>query len=115
MELPMKNNIHLSNEAQADLDEIKDYITVDLENPVAALATVTRIIKAIRILADHAFIGATLSSIVDTETDYRFLVSGNYLVFYRIHDKDVYVDRVLYGRRDFLRVLFGELSEETTE
>lgn len=113
--MPMKNNIHLSDKAQEDLDEIKEYITVDLENPIAALATVTRITKAIRMLLDHALIGTPLSSIVDAETDYRFLVSGNYLVFYRVHDKDVYVDRVLYGRRDFLRILFGEPLEETTK
>ena len=51
--------------------------------------------------------GAPLSSIVDIETDYRFLVCGNYTAFYRYDEKFVYVIRVLYSRRDFMKILFG--------
>ena len=75
------NELHLSPEAQADLEEIKVYIAEELENPKAALATVGRITKALRILRTHAFAGAPLSSVADVESDYRFLVSGNYLAF----------------------------------
>lgn len=39
------NNLHLSKEAQNDLAEIKAYITEELENPDAALATISRITK----------------------------------------------------------------------
>lgn len=107
------NELHLSPEAQADLEEIKVYIAEELENPKAALATVGRITKALRILRTHAFAGAPLSSVADVESDYRFLVSGNYLALYRAYGNTVYVDRILYGRRDYLRILFGDL--ETTE
>lgn len=107
------NELHLSPEAQADLEEIKVYIAEDLENPKAALATVSRITKNLRILRTHAFAGPPLSSIADVESDYRFLVSGKYLVFYRAYGNTVYVDRILYGRRDYLRILFGDV--ETTE
>ena len=64
-------------------------------------------------LREHAYIGAPLSFIADNKEDYRFLVSGSYMVFYRVNGQDVYVDRVLYGRRDYLNVLFRELPEET--
>lgn len=107
------NELHLSPEAQADLEEIKVYIAEELENPKAALATVGRITKALRILRTHAFAGAPPSSVADVESDYRFLVSGNYLAFYRAYGNTVYVDRILYGRRDYLRILFGDV--ETTE
>ena len=110
------NNLHLSDEAQADLAGIKSYIAKDLENPSAALSTVRNIIKDIRRLREHSMIGASLSSIADVESDYRFLVTGRYLTFYRAYGSDVYVDRVLYGRRDYLRILFGDTQdEETTE
>ena len=111
-ESPM-NNLHLAIEAQNNLRDIKTYITEDLENPQAALAIVRRITKSIRMLREHAYIGAPLSSIADNKEDYRFLVSGSYMVFYRVNGQDVYVDRVLYGRRDYLSVLFRELPEET--
>lgn len=107
------NELYLSPEAQTDLEEIKAYIADELENPSAALATVNRITKTLRILRTHAFAGAPLSTVTDVESDYRFLVSGNYLAFYRAYGNTVYVDRVLYGRRDYLRTLFGDM--ETTE
>ena len=105
------NNLHLSESAQDDLDEIKAYISEELENSSAALSTVGRITDSIRILINHAMAGAPLSSVADVDSDYRFLVSGNYMVFYRASGSEVYVDRILYGRRDYLRVLFGDTPE----
>lgn len=106
------NNLHLSPEAQNDLTEIQQYIAEELENQIAAANTVKKIIKGIRALLTHAELGAPLSSIADVESDYRFLVSGSYLTFYRTYGSEVYVDRILYGRRDYLRILFGDVLEE---
>ena len=95
------NNLHLSDEAQADLAGIKFYIAKNLENPSAAISTVRNITKDIRRLREHSLIGASLSSIADVESDYRFLVTGSYLTFYRVLDNDVYVDDAggfFYGR-----------------
>lgn len=106
------NNLHLSIEAQNDLADIKEYIAEDLENPKAALAVVSKITKTIRLLRDHALLGTPLSAVADVDSDYRFLVSGNYMIFYRARGKDVYVDRVLYGRRDYLSILFKDYPIE---
>ena len=102
------NNLHLSEEAQNDLLEIKAYIEEELLNPSAALATVSRITKSLRILQNHAQVGAPLSSIADIESDYRFIVSGNYISFYRVYGIEVYIDRILYARRGYMRILFGD-------
>ena len=107
----MKNKIHYSAQAQRDLDEIRDYMVADLCNPKAAERMVTRILDAVDQLADFSGIGAPLSSVADTDADYRFLVTGSYLTFYRVHGNDVYVDRILYGRRDYLRILMGDQFE----
>ncbi len=106
------NNLHLSPEAQNDLAEIKAYISKELENHNAAISVVGKITKTIRTLREHALMGAPLSSIADVSSDYRFLVSGSYMVFYRASGKDVFIDRVLYGRRDYLRILLGEDAPE---
>ena len=84
------NEVYLSPEAENDLEKIKTYITEELENPAASLATVSRITNSLRILQDHASAGAPLSSVTDVESDYRFLVSGNYLTFYRAYGNMVY-------------------------
>ena len=109
------NKLHLSEYAQTDLAEIKAYITDELENPSAAENTVRRITKDMRILREHALAGSSLSTIADTESDYRFLVSGNYLTFYRVSGSDVYIDRVLYGRRDYLSILLDKKREFVDE
>ena len=106
------NNLHLSEEAQNDLEDIKAYIEKELINPSAALATVSKITKSLRILKTYAKAGTPLSSIADIESDYRFIVCGSYMSFYRSYGKDVYVDRILYARRDYIRVLFGNISSE---
>lgn len=106
----MKNNIHYSAESRRDLDDIWDYIVSELQNRVAAERVVDRILDAVERLKDFAEMGALLSSVADVGGDYRFLVSGNYTVFYRVNGRDVFIDRVLYGRRDYLRVLFRDMS-----
>ncbi|MEW9699529.1 type II toxin-antitoxin system RelE/ParE family toxin [Paenibacillus sp. SI8] len=40
---------------------------------------------------------------------YRFIVVNPYVVFYRIVDDIVIIHRILHGRRDYLRELFGTL------
>ena len=97
------------------MDEIWNYISSELQNISAAERTVNRIMDDVDQLADFAEIGAPLSSIADVDSDYRFLVTGSYLIFYRIYGSDIYVDRVLYGRRDYLRILFDKLQDDETE
>lgn len=111
----MKNNIYYSPEAQNDLDEIWEYISVELCNPQAAENTVNKIMDTVDELKDFSEIGALLSPVTEVESDYRFLISGNYMIFYRVIDKDVYIDRVLYGRRDYLRILFPDLPRNDNE
>ena len=42
------------------------------------------------------------------ELSYRYLICGNYMVFYRFRDRTVFIDRILYGGRDYLSILFGD-------
>lgn len=110
----MKHKILYSKESRRDLDEIWDYIASELQNPIAAERIVNSIMDAVNQLADFAETGAPLTSVADIESDYRFLVTGNYLTFYRVYENEVFVDRILYGRRDYLRILFGDIINEDT-
>lgn len=105
-------NLKISPKAQRDILEIKKYISEELGNPTAATNVLAKITKRIRDLMEFPLIGAPLSSVLKIETGYRYLVCGQYTVFYRYENDTVYVDRVLYGRRDFMRILFGYVEEE---
>lgn len=104
------NEVHVSPKALEDLTEIKTYITDELENPQAAVSTVAKMIKTIRLLREHAQLGAPLSSVADIDSDYRYLISGSYMIFYRTADRNVFIDRILYARRDYLHILFDDLN-----
>lgn len=108
------SKLQVSPAAQRDLQEIKSYIASDLDNPTAALSIVKKITKRIRGLLDHPLMGAPLSSVCSADSDEHFLVSGKYLIFYRVsyHGAEIYIDRVLYGGRDYLRILFERTLEE---
>lgn len=90
---------------------IKRYIATELNSPAAALRMVTQITKRIRALATFPSQGAPLDSIIEIKSDFRYLVCESYLIFYRAKDDVVSIDRILYGRQNFVRVLFGPLSE----
>ena len=104
--------IIFSPDALADLKQTRTYITEELCSEQAAINTISKIMKHIRMLADFPESGATLSSVVNIANDYRFLVCGNYTAFYRYKQDKVYIERVLYGRRDFMRILFEEVPDE---
>ena len=108
----MKNKIHYAVEARRDLDDIWDYIVTDLCNASAAERVVNDILDVVEQLENFSEMGALLASIANVDSDYRFIVSGNYLIFYRVSGMNVYVDRILYGRRDYLRILFGDTQTE---
>ena len=108
----MRNKIHYSPASRRDLDDIWDYIVSELQNRSAAERVIDHIMDAIDQLQNFAEMGTPLSSITDVGTDYCFLVSGNYIVFYRVQGNDVYIDRVLYGRSDYMSALFKDLLRE---
>lgn len=102
----MKYKLLYSPEALDDLDEIWDYILSELGNAIAAENTVARIMNDIELLCDFPESGTPLQAISRFPTAYRSIVSGNYRVFYSIKKETVYIVRILYGRRDYLRILF---------
>ena len=104
------NKIVYSPKARNDLDEIWTYISEKLLNPSAAEATVNGILDTIDMLQAQAEIGKPLYFSSDLFSGYRFLVYKNYLAFYRTSAETIYMDRVIYGKRDYMRLLFRDLD-----
>lgn len=102
----MKNKINYSPLAFNDLEEIWEYITEELMNPSAAENTINGIMDAVEALADFPDIGARLVFDGDLDSGYRFVIYKNYMAFYHTQNNMIYVDRVIYGKRDYMKVLF---------
>ena len=107
--------IRYSAAAMQDLEEIGDYILEELKSPEAALNTVNRIQDTIEKLVDFPQIGISLSTRYEDVGNYHFVVCGSYLAFYHERMNDIYIDRILYGKRDYMNILFGGVLENDTE
>lgn len=106
----MTDTLQYSALAISDLDEIWDYFADECDNVEAAEQTVNTILGSVENLKEFPQIGTSLNKIIPIESNYRFLVSGHYLIFYRIEDSNVYIDRILHFRRNYINILFGEIS-----
>lgn len=100
-------NIQFTDKAIKDMEEIENYITLELCNEQAAKNVLKNIVDKIKRLSSFPLMGASLSSVININTDYRYLVCGNYLAFYRVVDTNIYIDRILYGQRNYMQALFG--------
>ena len=69
----MKNKIHYSPESRRDLDDIWDYIVLELQNRSAAERVIDHIMNAVDPLKNFAEMGTPLSSIADVEQTIVFL------------------------------------------
>jgi len=109
--------LQLSHEAQNDLAQIREYISGELDNPSAANRILAQISKRVRQLIEFPTLGASLTTILPVQTKHRFLVVGNYIVFYRYAESKnvVFVVRVLYGKRDFSRIFLDEGQDAPEE
>lgn len=94
--------------ASKDLMEIKEHIAKELDNSNAAVKVITKIIQSYEQLKEFPMLGVDLSLKIDISTDYRYLISGNYIVFYKVDDVYVSIYRVLYSKRDYIKILFAD-------
>jgi len=90
--------VHLTAEAERDLEQIGDYIAQD--NPERALSFVLELRDKCLNLADTPY----GFPVVPRYERYgiRRRVHGNYLIFYRIDGDQVAVVHILHGAREFL-------------
>ncbi|MCL2163070.1 MAG: type II toxin-antitoxin system RelE/ParE family toxin [Oscillospiraceae bacterium] len=107
--------VKYSEKALRDLEHIGDYIENTPMSPISALNTINKIQDTVDNLSTFPLMGAPLSSFVEIDTDYRLLVCGKYLAFYRLFEDIVSIDRLIYGKRDYVSILFGNIIRESDE
>ena len=97
----------LSLRAHKDMLEIVTHITQDLQQPEAALKTVTDIAEGIASLSDMPKRFARVADRRPARKGIRKLKVGNYLVFFMIDEPNqiVHILGVLYERRDWRNIL----------
>ena len=85
---------------EEDLNEIVDYISLQLENPIAALALVDDVERAIKERTSCAEAFEPYRSAKERKYPYYRIYVRNYVIFYVVIDDVMEVRRILYNRRD---------------
>jgi len=109
--------LKVNPEAISDITDIKKYISEEYDNPTAANRITAKIVKSYKLLKTSPYMGKQLDSVTETKSNYRVLVSGNYLIFYVVEENIVIIRRIIHGKRDYCKLLFGieptdDLSDE---
>jgi toxin ParE1/3/4 len=100
---PRNRSIRLLHIAEDDLSEIISLIAAD--NVDAAAAFLETIEATLSRLEQHPLLGRIPGEEDLARMGYRYLVVGNYLVFYTLGSDTVLVHRIIHGARDYLALL----------
>lgn len=95
--------IRINPVANTDLQEIKNYISED--SVEAATKIVKDIIEKIESLMDFPEMGTMLMYKIRLKSKYRYIICGQYLIFYIYENNIVSIQRVLHGKRDYMSLL----------
>lgn len=100
--------VRITDRALADMEEIYNYIAIQLQAPENAMGQYNRIAEAIEGLNVFPERVKLMESEPERIMGLRQLVIDNYSVFYVIEDIDVIVTRVLYTAMDISRRLLED-------
>ncbi len=97
-------SINYSNLYMDDFAEALIYIKDVLKNEDASNNLKNKTNEEIQKLKSFPHTGTRLYK-DNIETKYRYIRVDNYYVFYYINDNNVYIDRFIYAKRDFMKLL----------
>lgn len=105
----MDREIVFSKKSELQIDEIYQYVCSASNDTETANKFVNELLDKIEILKKHAFVGRQLELIDNIVTQYRFIRYKDYIIFYRVDDKKVYIDRILSSKQDYVNEFTKEL------
>jgi toxin ParE1/3/4 len=98
-----KYQIRLLGIAEEDFTEIISFIGAD--NPTAAGSMADKIEKDLELLSENPNLGRIPREEEIRNLGYRYLIVQNYLIFYTIEGKTIFIHRILHGARNYKSLL----------
>ena len=100
-----KYNLQIFPLAQLDMEQIFEYISVELCNPTAAINQINDFEKAFDHICNFPESCPYITNEYVKDKSLRKLIINNYIAFYRICENQIQVVRVLYGMRNYESLL----------
>ncbi len=91
-----------------DIQSIFEYLNVMRVNKGNAEKIIGDIYRTCDLLKTNPLLGVSITAMTGRDTDYRYIVKGRYLIFYRVENRTIKVVRVIDGRRDYATLIFDE-------
>lgn len=85
-----------------DLKNIKMFIAED--NEEMAIKTIQEIYARFEDIKQFPYIGTELARRVHFQTDYKYVISGNYVILYKIREMYIEIYRVVNRYQDITRI-----------
>jgi len=105
----MRYRVHVSEEAEADLAGIVDFILLN-DNAIDALRVETHILETLERLESAPEVGRIVPELRrQGVSQYRELVTAPWRVVFRVAKREVRVVAIIDGRREFYAVLHERL------
>ena len=103
----MAYKLRISKDANADINDIVSYMSLELKSAQAADAFLDDVEASYRRLVENPFIYAKCDDHLLERRGYRKIVIKNYLVLFRIDEENqmVYIVRIVYGGRSNANML----------
>ena len=98
-----KYEIRLLTIAEEDFNEIISFIAAD--DPNAAEKIALKIERDLELLSENPQLGRIPRDEDIKKMGYRFLVVQNYIIFYTIESKIIFIHRIIHGARNYKALL----------
>ena len=102
-----KYSYRFTKKAEQDLDEILNYVSVDLVNPAAAQNLGRKIFEKIDMIRMFSDSGAPVDNEFLADKTVRKLSVDNYVIYYKTYyeEKVISIIRIVYGKRNLDEIL----------
>ena len=98
-----KYQVRLLSIAEEDFTEIISFIAAD--NPAAAEEIANKIEKNLGLLSENPKLGRIPREEEIKNLGYRYLIVQNYIIFYTVEEKTIFIHRILHGGRNYKALL----------
>ena len=94
-----KYNVVIMSLAEKDINEIFSYIANEsIENANKVLEDFYKVFENLEL---YPFMFKEINKILVNKKDYRLIQVDNYLIFYKINTKNVYIMRIIHSKRNY--------------
>ena len=91
--------------AKLDMEQIFNYIAIELSNPAAAIKQINDFESAFKNICDFPESCPYINNEYVKDKSLRKLVVNNYIAFYRIKNNEIQLIRVLYSMRNYEQLI----------